>query len=154
MYIIFFVQGNAIVQRVIIGGYIIMPRSSFKARPKSRKYRRTKRGNRRKKNKRKNNATKRRRKQYGGKRPPNKVYLIAREYIMHNGIEHDMFLEELNKIDLPSIGIHTREYYINYVAEGRLTLTDWRNLPDTNLDNNQIDKYNEAIRSLVGIEGI
>ena len=133
-----------------------MPRSSFKSRPKSRKYRRTKRGNRRKKNKRKNNATKRRRKQYGGIRitPINHVYFIAREYITSDDIEHGMFLEELRGINLPDIGVLNVEDYINYVTMGRTQLTDWRNLPDINLNHGQDRKYNEAIESLVGIEGI
>ena len=130
-----------------------MPRSSFKSRPKSRKYRRTKRGNRRKKNKRKNNATKRRRKQYGGLRPTpiNHVYMVAREYIEFDDIEHGMFIEALNEINLPDIGVFNEEDYNNYITAGHDRLTNWRNLPDTNLDNVQDRKYNEAIGSLNGI---
>ena len=133
-----------------------MPRSSFKSRPKSRKYRRTKRGNRRKKNKRKNHVTKRRRKQYGGLRsvPINHVYMIAREYIESDDIEHAMFLEDLHEINLTGLGIITPEDYIAYVMVGHDRLTVWRNLPDTNLNNVQDRKYNEAIGSLEGIEGI
>jgi len=133
-----------------------MPRSSFKSRPKSSKSRRTKRDNRRKKNKRKNNKTKRRRKQYGGlmSRPINHVYIIALQYIESDDIDHDMFLENIDGINLPVLGIDTQEDYINYVTAGRTRLTDWKNLPGTNLDNDQFDKYNEAIKSLIGIEGI
>jgi len=133
-----------------------MPRSSFKSRPKSSKSRRTKRDNRRKKNKRKNNKTKRRRKQYGGlmSRPINHVYIIARAYIQSDNMAHNMFLEDLHGINLTGLGIITPEDYITYVAAGRERLTDWKNLHGTNLNNDQIRKYNEAIGSLNGIEGI
>ena len=141
---------------VIIGGYIIMPRGSFKLRPKISKSRRTKRDNRRKKNKRKNNKTKRRRKQYGGimTRPINRVYIIALDYIESDGIDHNMFLEELHRINLGVLGIDNVVDYINYVTAGREQLTVWKNLHGTNLNNDQIRKYDEAIKSLIGIEGI
>jgi len=98
-----------------------MPRSSFKSRPKSSKSRRTKRDNRRKKNKRKNNKTKRRRKQYGGlmSRPINNVYIIARAYIQSDNMDHNMFLEDLNGINLTDLGIITPEDYTTYVTAGR-----------------------------------
>ena len=133
-----------------------MPRSSFKSRPKSSKSRRTKRDNRRKKNKRKNNKTKRRRKQYGGlmSRPINHVYIIARAYIQSDNMGHNMFLEDLHGINLTDLGIDNVVDYINYVAAGREQLTVWKNLPGINLNNDQIRKYNEAIGSLIGIEGI
>lgn len=129
-----------------------MPRSSFKSR-------RTKRDNRRKKNKRKNNKTKRRRKQYGGhgglmSRPINHVYIIARAYIQSDNMDHNMFLDELHGINLTGLGIDNVVDYNNYVASGRTRLTHWKNLPGINLNNDQIRKYNEAIGSLIGIEGI
>ena len=133
-----------------------MPRSSFKSRPKSSKSRRTKRDNRRKKNKRKNNKTKRRRKQYGGimSRPINRVYIIALDYIESDDIDHNMFLEELHRINLGVLGIVTREDYIAYVTAGREQLIGWKNMHGTNLNNDQLRKYDEAIGSLLGIEGI
>ena len=65
-----------------------------------------------------------------------------------------MFLENIDGINLPVLGIDTQEDYINYVTTGRTRLTYWKNLPGTNLNNDQINKYNEAIRSLIGIESI
>ena len=133
-----------------------IPKRKTKKSGRSRKYRKTKRTHRGKKNKRKNNATKRRRQQYGGlmSRPINHVYIIALDYIERDGIDHNMFLEELHRINLGVLGIDNVVDYINYVAAGREQLTVWKNLPGTNLNNDQLDKYNEAIRSLEGIEGI
>jgi len=87
-------------------------------------------------------------------RPINHVYIIACAYIQSDDIDHNMFLEELHRINLGVLGIDTQEDYINYVTAGRTRLTDWKNLPGTNLNNDQIHKYNEAIGSLIGIEGI
>ena len=133
-----------------------IPKRKTKKSGRSRKYRKTKRTHRGKKNKRNSDATKRRRKQYGGlmSRPINHVYIISLHYIQSDDIDHDTFLEELHRINLGVLGIDNVVDYINYVAAGRERLTDWKNLPGTNLNNDQLDKYNEAIRSLEGIEGI
>ena len=133
-----------------------IPKRKTKKSGRSRKYRKTKRTHRGKKNKRKNNKTKRRRKQYGGimSRPINRVYIIALDYIESDGIDHNMFLEELHRINLGVLGIVTREDYIAYVTAGREQLIGWKNMHGTNLNNDQIRKYDEAIGSLLGIEGI
>jgi len=80
--------------------------------------------------------------------------MTAREYIESGYIEHDMFLEELHEINLPDIGIDNEDDYINYVTAGREQLTVWRHLQGGNLNDDQDRKYNEAIESLIGIEGI
>ena len=87
-------------------------------------------------------------------RPINQVYIIARAYIQSDNMDHNMFLEDLQGINLTGLGIDNVVDYINYVTAGRERLTDWKNLPETNLNNDQIRKYNEAIGSLIGIEGI
>jgi hypothetical protein len=86
--------------------------------------------------------------------PINHVYIIARAYIQSDNMDHNMFLEDLHGINLTDLGIITPEDYTTYVTAGRERLTDWKNLPGTNLNNDQIRKYNEAIGSLIGIEGI
>jgi hypothetical protein len=87
-------------------------------------------------------------------RPINHVYIIARAYIQSDNMDHNMFLEDLQGINLTGLGIDNVVDYINYVAAGREQLTVWKNLPGINLNNDQIRKYNEAIGSLIGIEGI